>query len=300
MIKLNVVKNRKVWLSLSAVLMTASIVVLALFGLKFGIDFTGGSLMEVKFHENAPTNIEIRDNLSDLSLSSLSVQPTENDSFILRFSETSADTHSAVLASLSDLANEINADFEELRFDSVGPSIGQELKNQSVNTAILVLVLIILYVALVFRKISKPVASWTYGVSAIVALFHDVLIVLGVFAILGHFYGVEVNTPFIAAILTVLGYSVNDSIVVFDRIRETLPKSEDNFVDTIDKSISAVLTRSINTSATTLLVLLSIVFFGGETIRDFVLALAIGIFVGTYSSIFISSPLLVLFDRKKS
>lgn len=294
MVNLKVVKNRKIWLSLSAILMSASIVCLFLWGLNFGIDFTGGSLMEIKFSENTPSISEIRESLADVSLESLIIQPTENQTFILKFKEIDNNTHVVISENLSNLSS-----FEELRFDSVGPSIGKELKSKSFNTISIVLVLIIIYVAFVFRKISKPVSSWSYGVSAIVALFHDVLIVLGVFAVLGRFYGVEVNTPFIAAILTVLGYSVNDSIIVFDRIRESLPKSEDTFVGTIDKSIKQVLVRSINTSFTTLLVLLSILFFGGETIRDFVLALSIGIFVGTYSSIFIASPLLVLFDRRK-
>lgn len=292
--------------------MTSSLVCLFLWGLNFGIDFTGGSLMEVKFSGNKPSTVEIRDNLSDLNLNSLIIQPTENETFILKFKEIENSSHVQVAESLKRLSADLNSSsgeevasdgqesfFEELRFDSVGPSIGKELKSKSFNTLAIVLVLIVLYVALVFRKVSKPVSSWNYGISAIVALFHDVLIVLGVFAVLGRFYGVEVNTPFIAAILTVLGYSVNDTIIVFDRIRENLPKSEDSFINTIDKSIKQVLIRSINTSFTTLLVLLSILFFGGATIKDFVLALSIGIFVGTYSSIFIASPLLVLFDKKK-
>ena len=305
MVNLKVVKNRKIWLSLSAILMLASIVCLFLWGLNFGIDFTGGSLMEVKFSGQNPSTSEIRQSLNEVKLEGLIIQPTENQTFIIKFKEIDNNTHIVISESLKSLANNLNNSeeslsfFEELRFDSVGPSIGKELKSKSFNTITIVLVLIILYVAFVFRKISKPVSSWSYGISAIVALFHDVLIVLGVFAVLGRFYGIEVNTPFIAAILTVLGYSVNDSIIVFDRIRESLPKSDNTFVGTIDKSIKQVLVRSINTSFTTLLVLLSILFFGGETIRDFVLALSIGIFVGTYSSIFIASPLLVLFDKRK-
>lgn len=312
MVNLKVVKNRKIWLSLSALLMATSIVFIFLWGFNFGIDFTGGSLMEVKFSENSPSAFEIRDKLNDLNLSSLSVQPTEDGTFILKFKQIDNGTHDLVFERLNQYALDLNSSsvdqadegevktfFEELRFDSVGPSIGKELKSKSFNTVAIVLILIILYVAFVFRKVSKPVSSWNYGISAIVALFHDVLIVLGVFAFLGKFYGTEINTPFIAAILTVLGYSVNDTIIVFDRIRENLPKSDDSFVGTIDKSINQTLVRSINTSFTTLLVLLAILFFGGKTIMDFVLALSIGIFVGTYSSIFIASPLLVMFDKRR-
>lgn len=311
MVNLKVVKNRKIWLSISAFLMSVSLVFIFLWGFNFGIDFTGGSLMEIKFHEKNPNTSELRSNLNELNLSSLVVQATENETFILKFKEIDTNSHELVSEKLKQFSIDLNADkveslgeektsfFEEIRYESVGPSIGKELKSKSFNTIFIVLILIILYVALAFRKVSKPVSSWNYGVSAIIALFHDVLIVLGVFAFLGKFYGVEINTPFIAAILTVLGYSVNDTIIVFDRIRENLPKSETNFVETIDRSIKQVLVRSINTSFTTLLVLLSILFLGGETIRDFVLALSIGIFVGTYSSIFIASSLLVLFDRKK-
>ncbi|MBA3046872.1 protein translocase subunit SecF, partial [Candidatus Falkowbacteria bacterium] len=170
-------------------------------------------------------------------------------------------------------------------------------KRKSVLAIIIVLIAIVLYIAWTFRKVSKPVASWKYGLAAIIALFHDVIITVGIFAVLGKFFGVEINTAFVAAILTVLGYSVNDTIVVFDRVRENLPKSEEDFEGTINTSVNQTITRSINTSITTLLVLLSIVFFGGATIRDFILALSIGVFVGTYSSIFLASPILVIWEK---
>lgn len=321
MVNLNVIKNRKIWLTVSGLLVSLSIVSLALWGLNFGIDFTGGSLLEVKFNSQEVSVSEVRDNLSSLNLNSLTIQPTESGSMILRFKNDNPELHSQIMEKLNSLVSvdggqpvevdlsgvavdveaQTNKSVEELRFDSVGPSIGKELKSKSFNTIFLVLIIIVLYVSLVFKKVSKPVSSWKYGIAAIIALFHDVLIVLGVFSVLGKFYNVEVNTPFIAAVLTVLGYSVNDTIIIFDRIRENLPKSVDNFMNTINKSINQTLSRSINTSFTTILVLLAIIFFGGGTIRDFVLALAIGIFVGTYSSIFIASPMLVWFDnlRKK-
>ncbi|MDD3711384.1 MAG: protein translocase subunit SecF [Patescibacteria group bacterium] len=308
MINLNVIKNRKIWLFVSGLLVSLSIISLILWGLNFGIDFTGGSLLELKFNNKNISVLELKESLSDLNLNSLTIQPTEGGSVILRFKDDQPELHSQIIEKLNYLAQEKtenneenNKLIEELRFDSVGPSIGKELKSKSFNTIFLVLIIIVLYVSLVFKKVSKPVSSWKYGIAAIIALFHDVLIVLGVFSVLGHFYNIEINTPFIAAILTVLGYSVNDTIIVFDRIRENLPRSVDNFMNTINKSINQTLTRSINTSFTTLLVLLAIIIFGGASIRDFVLALAIGIFIGTYSSIFIASPTLVWFDnlRKK-
>lgn len=326
-----IIQKRKIWLSVSGVLVVLSIIFLALWGLNFGLDFTGGSLLEVKFLGIQPTVADIQNELSDLGLNSLVIQPTENNTMILRFQETSEEVHQEILTklknfalnkesienktddlkiiregdeniaeiSLTDVTIGKGNGIEELRFDSVGPSIGRELKSKSFKAIIIVLVMIILYIALVFRKVSKPVASWKYGLTAIIALFHDVLITLGIFAVLGRFYGVEINTPFVAAILTVLGYSVNDTIVVFDRIRENLPKSDEDFAGTINTSVNQTLTRSINTSVTTLLVLLSILFFGGSTIRGFILALSIGVFIGTYSSIFIASPVLVIWEKLK-
>ncbi len=332
---------------MSGTAMAVSIAALIVWGLDFGIDFTGGSLLEVQYNNgSAPSVNQLKEELSGLNLHSLVVQPTGDKSVILRFQETDEDTHQAVLAKLegrdvrageasttdeqsgnatttdagdqADIAagmssaatatigmqNDEGATpapaVEELRFDAIGPSIGSELKNKSMNAILLVLVTIILYVAWAFSKVSKPVASWKYGVAAVIALFHDVLITIGVFAILGKFLHLEVNTPFVAAILTVLGYSVNDTIVVFDRIRENLPKSDEDFEGTVNASVNQTIRRSINTSLTTLLVLLAILFMGGATIRDFVLALSVGIFVGTYSSIFLASPLLVVWERIKN
>lgn len=285
-----IIQKRKIWFSFSGALVVLSIIFLLIWGLALGIDFTGGSLLEVKFISERPTVVEVQDKLTGLNLNSLVVQPVGETDMILRFQETSEEVHQNILGSLGEV--------EELRFDSVGPSIGRELKKKSLYAAVFVLVAIILYIAWAFRKVSKPVASWKYGICAIIALFHDVLIVLGVFAILGQFFNMEINTAFIAAILTVLGYSVNDTIVVFDRVRENLPKSEEDFEGTINTSINQTITRSINTSVTTLLVLVSILVFGGGTIRDFVLALSIGVLIGTYSSIFLASPLLVSFEKK--
>ncbi len=305
-----IIQRRKIWLSISTILVVASIVVLILWGLNFGIDFTGGSLLEVKFSGDRPSVTEIQDATNNLELGSLLVQPVGEQGMILRFQDITEDKHQDVMTALNKLANDgltkeassteeiLNLNtVEELRYDSVGPSIGEELKRKSVYAIIAVLIFIVLYIALVFRKVSKPVSSWKYGITAIIALFHDILITLGVFSVLGYFYGVEINTPFVAAILTVLGYSVNDTIVVFDRIRENLPKSEEDFENTINTSVNETLTRSLNTSLTTLLVLVSILVFGGDTIKDFVLALSIGVFVGTYSSIFLASPLLVVWEK---
>ena len=187
----------------------------------------------------------------------------------------------------------------EKRFNSIGPVIGQELKQKTIYAIFIALIVIVSFIAWAFRKVSKPIASWKYGIIAIVALFHDILIVVGVFVFLGRFLNVELNAPFVAALLTILGYSVNDTIVIFDRIRENLKHYTPDFAETVNKSVNQNLVRSIYTSITTLFVLLTLFFFGGESIKDFVLALIIGIISGTYSSIFLASPMLVTLERFK-
>lgn len=295
MINLHIIKRRALWLSLSGAMVVVAIIFLSLWGLKFGIDFTGGSLLELKFNGQQPSVSIVQTQLADTAVSSLTVQPTE-DSLILRFQESDEDTHQAVLESLRNLP-EAQVGLEEIRFEAIGPSIGQELRSKAFWLMLMVLIVIIIYVAFTFQRVSKPVASWKYGVIAVVALFHDIIITLGVFALLGEFYGVEINTYFVVALLTVLGYSVNDTIVVFDRTRENLPKSATSFAETVDTSLNQTFVRSINTVVTTLLALTAVLFFGGDSVRDFVLALIIGIFCGAYSSIFFAGPLLVVWER---
>ena len=293
-----IIKNRNIFLGISGTLVVASIVALFIWGLNFGVDFTGGSLLEAEFKNYQPTITELQDSLKDVKLNNLTIQSTTDETFILRFKEASETTHQEILSKLGALvAGKDGATFKELRLDSVGPSIGQELKSKSFNASVIVLIMIIFYISMAFRGVSKPISSWKYGVAAIIALAHDVIITLGAFAVLGHFYSIEINTPFIAAILTVLGYSVSDTIVVFDRVRENLPKSNDDFENTINTCVNQTMDRSINTSSSAMLALLAILIFGGSTIKDFSLALLIGIFVGTYSSIFIASPILVIWNN---
>lgn len=309
-----IIQKKKIWVGISLALMIASIVAVSVWGLRMGIDFTGGSLLEAKFGANKPSVTEVEDALKDLKLSSFSVQPTEN-SVILRFQETSEENHQNVLKGLKKLDSVKNpikeekkgtstsavvvSSFEELNFTSIGPSIGQELQRKAIYSIILVLLAISIYIGYAFRKVSKPISSWKYGVSTLIALFHDVCIVVGFYAVLGHYLNVEVNTSFIAAVLTVMGFSVHDTIVVFDRIRENLPKSSDNFENTVNVSINQTITRSINTSLTVLFTLACIVVFGGLSIKYFAMSLFVGIFFGTYSSIFLASPILVIWEGLK-
>jgi preprotein translocase subunit SecF len=324
-----IIKNKNVWFTISTILIVVSIVAFSVWGLKLGIDFTGGSLLEVKFSQTAPSVEQVEQSLKNLDLGGLTVQPTDQNGIILRFQNTAQDKHQAAVTKLKELIsvqtdnNQVKIEgtdaaqvkvetqpvgvqsqvsqnqLEELRYESVGPSIGQELKRNAIYSIIIIIIGIVIYVAWAFRKVSRPVASWKYGLAGVIALFHDVIIVTGIFCILGKFYNIEVNTPFVAALLTVFGYSIADTIVVFDRIRENLPKSHDDFAGTVNYSVNQTMRRSINTSMTTMLTLLAIVLLGGESIRYFALALLIGIFFGTYSSIFLASPLLVMFEKWK-
>lgn len=295
---LPIIKLRKIWFTVSGTLVIASIVAMLGWGVKLGIDFTGGSLLELQFAQERPINQDIQEALSQTVEGDITIQPVEERNVIIRFSETDEEAHQTILAALETKLAEYP--FEQLRFDAVGPSIGNELKRKTLWAVIVVVFAIILFIAYAFRKVSKPVASWQYGVIAVIALIHDILITLGIFALLGYLYNVEVNTPFVAALLTILGYSVNDTIVVFDRTRENLMKHiGDDFETVVQDSVNQTLTRSIYSSVTTLAVLFAILLFGGSTIRDFVLALIVGISAGTYSSIFLASPLLVVLQKFK-
>lgn len=299
---------QRIFYILSAVLLIASVIVLAVFSLPLGIDFKGGSLMELKFLPDSEGTINVlsRDavatRLERLELGSITFQKSELDTLLLRFKTVNESTHQLILQDLRGISI---SPIQEQRFDSIGPVIGGETTRKSVKAIIFVLIMIVVYVAFAFRKITFPIKSWRYGVVALITLFHDVVITVGIFSVYLYFRGGEIGVPFIAALLTILGYSVNDTIVVFDRIRENLLRigNSMSFSQIISKSVRESLTRSINTSLTTLFVLLSIFFFGGSTVQDFVLVLAIGVAVGTYSSLAIASPVLgswVAWKNRKS
>lgn len=299
MTNFKIIQKRNIWLLISAALFVVFASVIFVWGFKYGIDFTGGSLLEVKFMGARPSVDQIEAGLTDLKLNSLIIQPVGELDMMLKFQETKEETHQAILNKLNELAKKDNQNnlIEEQRFESVGPSIGAELKIKSLWAIFFALLAMLFYITYAFRKVSKPIASWKYGSAAIIAMFHDVVITMGVFAFLGHYYGIEINTAFVAAVLTVLGYSVHDTIVVFDRLRENLPKSNEDFEGTVNISLNQTIVRSLNTSLTVLLVLASIIIFGGASIRTFVMALAIGIFIGTYSSIFVAPPILVVWEK---
>ena len=292
-----VVKYRKLWYLISGITIAASMAFLAMWGLRQGIEFTGGTLMVVRFEER-PSVAELQESLGGLEgdLGTAIVQLAGEEDAQIRLKPIPEEQHQNILTRFKEDFGEI----EELRYDSIGPVIGEELRSKSIRGLLIVLAAILIYVAYAFRKVSAPVQSWKYGLITILAAFHDVLIPVGIFAYLGNFYGTEIGTPFIAALLTILGYSITDTIVVMDRVRENLQKQSAAFSEIVQKSVEQTFMRSFNTSITTLLALFAIYFFGGETLKEFTLTLIIGISVGTYSSIFIASPLLVTLERLKS
>jgi preprotein translocase subunit SecF len=298
----NIIKKKKVWFRLSGVLFLLSVLAFFTWGFRLGIDFTGGSLLEVSYTEQRPEISLINESLVDLELNSIKVQPAGDNDYIIRFEEIDENTHQNIINKLESINIEgvENNTLEEKRFEAIGPVIGNELKAKSIQSIIIVLIFIVLYIAYAFRKVSKPVASWKYGLSAIIALVHDIVIITGVFIVLGHYLNIEIDSLFVTALLTILGFSVHDTIVTFDRTRENLFKNKgESFSKIINLSVNQTIVRSINTSLTTLMVLLAIYIFGGETIKNFVLALILGVIIGTYSSIFIASPLLTIWKRKE-
>ena len=263
--------------------------------LSYGIDFTGGAIMELTFEGGkTPESSVVYDAIETAYPDSVSqITTTDQDSYIIQTKDMTEQQLQEVSASIRERIG----GFELLRFNSIGPKIGATLKEKAIIALSIALIAIVLYIAYAFRKVPKRVSPWRFGFSAIIALAHDILITLGVFAIMGY----EVNAFFITALLTIMGFSVHDTIVVFDRIRENLKKQgrDDTFGDVADISLNQTLGRSINTSLSTLFPLLALYVWGSESIRVFVFALIVGIFVGTYSSIFIASPILTIWQERK-
>lgn len=293
---LNVIKHYKFWFGISLALLIAGLVSLSVFGLRLGIDFKGGTVSQLEFAQT-PDHGKIREVMDAQNIGNTLVQQAGENSVRIKTLPIEKEQHDKILA---DIRTEVG-DFTESSYTSIGPIIGKELRTKAIYQLILVTLGIVFYIAYAFRKVTRPITSWKFGWAAIIALLHDLIVVIGVFSILGHFMGVEVDALFVTALLTVLGFSVHDTIVVFDRIRENLrTEAGQPIEDIVNHSINQTIVRSLNTSLTVLFVLLALLLFGGETIKYFVLALFIGIAAGTYSSIFIASPLLVLWQRWQS
>ncbi len=290
-----VAKNSKIFVVLLLVLIGASLLSIWKYGLNLGMDFTGGSLLEVEYPNGRPDITKIKDAVAPLNLSE-TIQPYGEKGLIIK----ARDLKEADRVNLVKTLAVDGVEVVDKRFNSIGPTIGKELKTKSVYAIILVLIAIGSFVSFAFRKVSGAVRSWQYGLATLVSLAHDVFVPLGIFAYLGHRYGIEIDSLFVTAILTILGFSVHDTIVVFDRIRENLKlRKFKDFTETVGMSINQTLSRSINTSLSAILTLIALVVFGSESVKYFCLALIIGMFCGTYSSILLASPILVVIQSSK-
>jgi preprotein translocase subunit SecF len=290
---LKILKYYKYLFLLSGVVLLAGIISLATYGLKLGLDFKGGTITELSY-TTVPDVNKVRDIVVAQNVGSVQIQTSGENGLLIKTGVLDPAAHEKLLAALKTGTGE----FQEKRFESIGPLIGQELRKDAAWQLILVSLGIVLYIAYAFRRIQRPITSWKFGWAAVVALIHDLLVVLGIFSILGHYRGIEIDSMFVTAMLTVLGFSVHDTIVVFDRIRENLKIYAGQPIEfVINHSITQTIVRSLNTSLTVLFVLLAMLLFGGDSIRYFVLALFIGIITGTYSSIFVASPLLVIWQK---
>lgn len=293
----DIIGKRKYTYIFSGALVSLSVIFLAVWGLRLGIDFKGGTLMEVNFsQEKNIQRQQVQDALAEIKLSSLQIQATEKSSYILRYADSNEQLNDQALEKLKGLDEQVR----QSRVDFIGASVSNQIRTSAAWALLLAVVGIALYIAWAFRKVFHVIPSWQYGLGAIIALAHDIIITLGIFSVLGRFFEIEVGIPFVAALLTILGYSVNDTIVVYDRTRENLVRSakKEDFEVVVNKSINETLARSINSSLTVLVVLVAIVFFGGESLKYFAVALLIGITFGTYSSVYVASALLVTSYRR--
>lgn len=291
---INIIGRRKIWYGISLIVIIPGVVSLFMFGLRLGIDFKGGSLLEVSGQADAA---KVRSLAAAEGFKDVTITSSGGDTLI-RYRDdadpkTAEQHHQDFKTKLADNG------WNEVRFDNVGPSISRDITRNAFLAVFLASLAIVLYIAFAFRNMPPPVSSWAFGLAAIIALLHDALVVIGIFSILGHFFKVEIDALFVTAVLTVIGFSVHDTIVVFDRIRENLRRRRESFEEVVNDSILETLARSINTSLTVLLTLLALFLFGGQSIKLFVLALLIGITSGAYSSILNASPLLVTWHNYK-
>lgn len=287
-----ILKFKKIFFALAVVLVVGSLAGIFIKGFHFGIDFTGGSVVEIEYSNTVPTVEQVQATVKTI-LPEASVQQIGEKGFLIR-------TEVLTQTQKDDLLKNIQStgDFTEKRFNTIGPSIGKELRTKSIISIILISLAIILFIAFAFRSVSKPVTSWKYGVIIVAVLLHDIIIPAGFFA----WTGMQVDTLFVVGILTILGVSVHDTIVVFDRIRENLKhhyhgKNSIPFTEIVGKSISETFTRSIMTSLTVLLALIALVVVGPESTHSLSITMLLGMFFGTYSSIFIAAPLLVVWNN---
>lgn len=296
---LNIVGHKKIWFALSGILILLALCAMIFFGFRQSAEFKGGTLWEFTAIADHPSLVDMQNIFAnDLGIKNAAVSlDASSQTFIVRFDAIDEATHQKIESAIKDQL----PSFAEMSFESVGPSVGASLRNKSILALFLVIIGISLYIAYAFRKASRPVSSWKYGFVTLFTLFHDVAIPAGVLALLGHLQGIEIDSNVVVALLVVMGFSVHDTIVVFDRIRENLllDRGRTPFETVVNNSVNQTMARSINTSLTLILVLLALYFAGPASLHPFVIILLVGVTTGIYSSIFIASPILSLAAPKE-
>lgn len=288
-----IIRHRNFFFIAAGIITVVAIAALAFYRLPLSIEFTGGSIVEIAYTDARPSVEVVKERLAAVGFEDASVRETGEQGIVIKTPTLTPEAHDAVLMSLTG-----SGTFTEMRFNSIGPSLGAELANKALWAIAAVILAIVLYIAFAFRKVSRPVSSWIYGSSVVLILLHDVIVAAGFYAIWAHFSGAQADSLFVVAILAILGYSVNDTIVIFDRVRENLAKNEElnvaeKFETVVDRSVMETMSRSINTSLTVVLALAALLIFGSEATFNFALVLIVGVIVGTYSSILVAAPLLV-------
>lgn len=296
---MNVIKTFKLWIGLSVILIIVGVGAMFVYGYRTGIDFAGGTILELQIVQPKTAGLDVKNAVATAYKTQtnldIAVQSEGEDRYFIRSSQINNDQKNSIVSTLQGEFTQVG----ELRFETVDPTIGADVVRKAILAVILAIFGILLYIAYAFRRVPGEVGAWRFGGAAVLALAHDVLILLGLYAIVGHFWGAEVDGLFITALLTMIGFSVHDTIVTFDRVRENLRRrAGEDLVILLNDSIVETIVRSINTSFTLFLVLVAMFFFGGPTLKFFTLAMIIGVVVGTYSSIFIASPILLLGYKK--
>jgi len=296
---INFIKYKKFFIGLTLLFVVASIGAIAKYKLKPGIEFTGGSVVNLEYTGNRPENTAVAAKIAELNLGDTPTVYAEGDKgMIIRMAALDAAAHASLLEKLKE-----TGEFQEKSFESIGPVVGQELTSKMTVLVVISLIAMLVYIAIAFRNVPGPVSSWQYGVASFLILCHDVLVPLGIFAVLGGLHGVQITIPIITALLTVVGYAINNVIVVYDRIRENLLRDHRaKFEEIADRAINQTLSRQINTSVATLLPVFALYFWAGPSLKYFSLALILGIAMGTYSSVFLASQILSVwldFDKKR-
>lgn len=294
-----IVHYKKIFLGIGAALVGGAVAAILALGMPLGIDFAGGTLLEVRYEEERPAAPQVQEALEAIAIGSVSVRTSGEDGFIIRTRALAEAERQVVVEQLAiDTAEPVLE-----RVTTIGPSLGSELARKALVALAVLSLIVLLYIAYVFRKVSRPVPSYVYGAIVVVVLLHDILLPAGFFALMGVLFGAEIDALFVVALLAILGYSVNDTIVVFDRIRENLRDNQEKELEevfplTVGKSLQQTYVRSINTSLTTALALLALFFFGAPVTENFALTLLIGVVAGTFSSLFIAAPLLVAVQER--